>query len=304
MSRQPAVANPGPLEWLRRLTAVAILTLAPASFAHAQAPGPVGSPVGPWREQIHYVPSQDRNGRTELLYTRICRPLGDQPARIVLINHGKPPDADVGKVKPASCTNEAVQWFLARGYLVVLGVRRGYGQTGGTLEETSGTCSAADLVHTAQAGARDVDALRQYAAALPYAQPTRVVVVGQSVGGWVTDGYNSIPHPQVTAMVSMAGGHGGHINNVPNNNCRPDQLILAAGILGKTATTPMLWIYAENDSYFAPALAKSMHDAFTGSGGKATLLQLPPFAKDGHTLFFGAGGSAIWGPLIEPYLGR
>ena len=312
MFKQPAGGNARPTlpskRWpalrLRRVSAVAMLTLAPAGLAFAQTPGPVGSPTGPWREQIHFVPSQDQNGATALLYTRICRPAGDQPARIVLINHGKPPDADVNKVRPASCANEAVQWFLNRRYLVVLGIRRGYGETGGKLEERSGTCSAADLVHAAQAGARDIDALRKYASALPYAQPSHVVVVGQSVGGWVTDGYNSIPHPEVAAMVSMAGGHGGHINNVPNNNCRPDQLILAAGILGKTATTPMLWIYAENDSYFAPPLVKSMYDAFTQSGGKATLHQVPPFGKDGHTLFFGEGGSAIWGPLVETYLGR
>nr|WP_294554122.1 CocE/NonD family hydrolase [uncultured Rhodopila sp.] len=278
-----------------------ILTLA---TARAETPGPVGQPTGPWREQIHWVPAQDGGGRTRLLYTRICRPAGDRPARVVLINHGKPADADVSKVKPAACGNEAVQWFLARGYLVVAGVRRGYGETGGDLAETSGSCSADALVRAAHEGARDVDALLRYATSLPYAQPDRVVVVGQSVGGWVTDGYDSVPHPHVAAMVSMAGGHGGHIHGIPNNNCRPDQLVLAAGVLGRTATTPMLWIYTANDSFFDPGLAQRMYDAFTGSGGRAEFHPLPPFARDGHTLFFGNGGSAIWGPLVEAYLGR
>ena len=278
-----------------------VLTLA---TARAETPGPVGQPTGPWREQIHWVPMQDDGGHTRLLYTRICRPPGDQGARVVLINHGKPCDADVGKVKPASCSNEAVQWFLARGYLVVAGVRRGYGETGGALAEASGSCSADDLVLAAHEGARDVDGLLRYAVSLPYAQPDQVVVVGQSVGGWVTDGYNSVPHPHVAAMVSMAGGHGGHIHDIPNNNCRPDQLVQAAGILGRTATTPMLWIYTANDSYFEPGLARRMYDAFTGSGGRAEFHPLPPFGKDGHTLFFGSGGSAIWGPLMEAYLAR
>jgi dienelactone hydrolase len=275
-----------------------------ARVAVAESPGPIGTPSGPWREQIHWVPMQDANGRPHLLYTRICRPLGEQPARVVLINHGKPSDADAAKIKPAACTNEAVRWFLTRGYLVVLGVRRGYGETGGDLAETSGSCSATSLVHAALEGARDVDALLHYATALPYAQPEHVVVVGQSVGGWVTDGYDSVPHPHVAAMISMAGGHGGHIHNIPNNNCRPDQLVIAAGLLGKTAVTPMLWIYTENDTYFAPALAKGMHDAFTAAGGQAEFHQLPPFHADGHALFFGSGGSEIWGPLMEDYLSR
>jgi dienelactone hydrolase len=273
-------------------------------MASAETAGPVGTPSGPWREQIHWVPMEDAGGRSRLLYTRICRPLGEQPARVVLINHGKPPSADMPKVKPALCSNEAVQWFLARGYVVVLGVRRGYGATGGDLVEASGSCSAADLVRAAHEGARDVDALLRYATALPYARPDGVVVVGQSVGGWVSDGYDSLPHPHVVAMVSMAGGHGGHVHDVANLNCRPDQLIVAAGVLGKTATTPMLWVYTENDSYFAPALAKSMYEAFAAAGGKADFHPLPPFAKDGHSLFFGTGGSAIWGPLMDNYLSR
>jgi dienelactone hydrolase len=279
-----------------------VLTLAPA---RAEMPGPVGQPIGPWREQIHWVPMQEEGGRTRLLYTRICRPTGDQPARVVLINHGKPPNADdIPKVKPAACGNEAVQWFVARGYIVAAGLRRGYGETGGELAEVSGSCSADAFVHSAHEGARDVDALLRYVTSLPYAQPDRVVVVGQSVGGWVTDGYNSVPHPHVAAMVSMAGGQGGHIHDIPNNNCRPDQLVIAAGILGRTATTPMLWIYAANDSFFDPGLAQRMYDAFTGSGGRAEFHPLPPFGRDGHRLFFDNGGSAVWGPLMEAYLAR
>jgi hypothetical protein len=64
----------------------------------------------------------------------------------------------------------------------------------------------------------------------------------------------------------------------------------------------MLWIYAENDSFFAPSIARSMWQAFTTAGGKADLKQLGVFDDDGHRLFFGSGGSAIWGPLVEQYL--
>ena len=287
------------MAWSVRGIGAGLAILLVSVMAHAEVPGPVADPAGPWREQIHWVPSGDGD---RLLYTRICRPRGDSPARVVVINHGKPPDADVPKVKPAACANEAVQWFLARGYLVVMGVRRGYGQTGGTLVEASRSCSRDDLVAASREGAKDIDALVNYAAALRYAQPDRMVVVGQSVGGWATDGYNGVPHPRVVAMISMAGGHGAHIHDIPNNNCRPDQLVLAAGVLGKSATTPMLWIYTENDSYFAPELAKSMHAAFVASGGTADFRALPPFGKEGHFVFFGPGGSAIWGPLVEAYL--
>lgn len=283
-----------------RLAIVALLVL--TATAHAATPGPVGDPTGPWREQIHWVPMQDESGTQRLLYTRICRPKGDTPARVVLIDHGKPDDDKLPSVKPASCTTEAVQWFLHRGFLVVAGVRRGYGDTGGPFRESSGACSAADLQKAALAGARDVDALLRYALLLPYADKLPGIIVGQSVGGWVSLGYNSVPHPLAAAIVSMAGGHGGHIHDIPNNNCRPDQLALAAGQMGKTASTPMLWVYTANDTYFAPALARDLYDHYTAGGALVDFHQIPAYGSDGHQLFFGKGGSSIWGPLMIHYL--
>ena len=289
-----------------RALAVLLLLLAgcvPAPDAPPAAAGPAGAERGPWREQTHWVPMRDARGRTHLLQTRICRPSGDRPARVVLINHGSPArGSERASRRPLSCEGEAARWFLDRGFVVVAGMRRGHGGSGDELAETSGGCGAAEFVRAGLESARDLDALVNYAAALPYAWPNAMVMVGQSTGGWATIGYNSVAHPRVTAMVNMAGGRGGHYQLMPNNNCRPDQLVLAAGTLGRTATTPMLWVYTENDSSFGPALATAMHQAFTRAGGKAEMVRLPAFTEDGHTLFFGRGGSSIWGPVVERYL--
>ena len=100
----------------------------------------------------------------------------------------------------------------------------------------------------------------------------------------------------------MAGGRGGHLDNRPNNNCHAENLAGAAGTLGRTASTPMLWVYTDNDSYFAPHIACAMYDAYTAAGGKAEFHALPAFGSDGHQTFFSIGGSAVWGPLMERYL--
>ncbi len=221
----------------------------------------------------------------------------------MVLAHGSPADPTRRpSMMPAACDHEAVQWFMARGFMVVAGIRRGYGLTGGRWAETSGRCSADEYASAARESARDLDATVRYVTRLPYAQADNVVVVGQSAGGWAALGYNSVPHQPVVAMVSMAGGRGGRVGNVPHTNCRPEELVRAAGILGAAATTPMLWIYTENDTFFSPTLAKGMHDAFLRSGGTARLFQLGPFREDGHSLFFGRGGSAIWGPLMDDYL--
>ncbi len=64
----------------------------------------------------------------------------------------------------------------------------------------------------------------------------------------------------------------------------------------------MLWVYTENDSYFAPTIAAALYTAYTQNGGKAEFQRLGAFGQDGHQLFFGQGGSAVWGPLMERYL--
>jgi dienelactone hydrolase len=133
-------------------------------------------------------------------------------------------------------------------------------------------------------------------------RPDGVVIVGQSAGGWGTIAYDSIPHPHVSAFIVMAGGRGAHLRNNPTGNCHPERLAEAAARYGATATTPMLWVYALNDTYFRPTIARALYQAFTGAGGRADFEQPSHFDGEGHHLFFGIGGSAVWGPLIERYL--
>ena len=269
----------------------------------AQAPGPVGSPEGVWREQLHWIPMTEITGRTRLLQARICRPAGDAPARVVVIAHGSPPIADNrATMTLLSCNSEAARWFLDRGFLVAVSLRRGYGATGCDWAEAPGSCSNPDFVRAGLETARDIAATAEYAATPPFARPGGVVLVGQSAGGWGAVAYDTTPHPRVTAVINMAGGRGGHHDNLPNSNCRPDLLAEAAGRFGRNASTPMLWIYTENDSYFSPSIAAALYSAFTRSGGKAQFNQPGAYGADGHRLFFGPGGSPIWGPIVERYL--
>jgi hypothetical protein len=63
----------------------------------------------------------------------------------------------------------------------------------------------------------------------------------------------------------------------------------------------MLWVYAENDHFFGPALAQRFRDAFVGAGGKVTFVKAPAFGADGHHLFSSAG-IPVWAPLVDDFL--
>jgi len=245
----------------------------------------------------------DPAGSQHLLQARICRPPGDTPSRFVVIAHGTFPN-NRGTV-PGRCEAEATRWFLDRGFLVVLALRRGYGEYGGVWVEGLYHRPGDDYARSGLETARDIAATVDYAAALPFARSQAGVVIGESGGGWGTIAYNSIPHPRVTALISMAGGRGQEVKKDGLSGVwRPDLLVDAAGRFGQSATTPMLWVYSENDKFFASAIAASLYDAFTRNGGTAEFKQVGPYSNDGHRLFFGTAGSQIWGPLVASYLAR
>ncbi len=249
------------------------------------------------------IPVTDATGQTVSMQTRLCRPEAGGTARVVVINHGSPPSAaDRPKMRPSRCDRGVARWFLDRGYVVAFPLRPGYGSTGGRWVEGTGSCRQPDFVHGGVETARDIDAAIDYLTNLPFVRHDGAIVVGQSAGGWGTIAYDSLPHPKVAAFIVMAGGRGGHEDNQPDENCRPDRLAEAAGYFGRTSPTPMLWIYAANDTFFPPPIAQALYQSFAKAGGRAEFDQVGPFGSEGHSLFFGAGGSAVWGPFVDHYL--
>lgn len=185
----------------------------------------------------------DPDGTARLLYTRVCRPKGDTPARAAVINHGTGVSRAI--LEPASCDAEATRWFLDRGYMVVMPIRRGYGATGGidSAFRASGpdglnNCNDLQPATISLEGARDIAAAVDYATALPGARPDGAVVLGASTGGYLTMAYNSLPHPKVTAFIAISGGIGGRFGGRLGQVCHPERMIDGAAQLGRTAATP------------------------------------------------------------------
>ena len=252
---------------------------------------------------------QDRDGTPRLLYARVCRPAGDPPARAVVLNHGN--GALYAAEQPLLCTHEAVEWFLRRGYAVMMPIRRGFGATGGKYSEglaagPHGVRSCEDQNPYLQAleGTRNVEAAVDYVTALPGVQPRDAVVLGVSTGGYASIAYSSVPHPKVGALINVSGGRGGRGGSTIAQVCHADRVIDGVRRFGETAQTPMLWVYATNDHVISPDLARQMHKAYTEAGGKAEFSQTGTFGFDGHALFLGWSGSLMWGPPVERYLAR
>ena len=257
------------------------------------------------REEIWAIPSPVP------MLAYMVRPIGEGPFPLLVMNHGVSLDAKERSFFPVIEFRNAALWFARQGYVVVAPVRPGYGATAIEIPERGlfglffsgvGNCSDANFRDAGLAIASIDMWVIDYISAQPFIRRDEVVVVGQSGGGWGAIALASQNPASVRAIIGFAAGRGGHFNGKPNNNCAPDNLVEAAAQFGRTARIPMLWIYAHNDSYFGPELAKRLATAFRSAGGKLEYQILPDFGGDGHFMIDSADAVQIWAPLVSAFL--
>lgn len=224
------------------------------------------------------------------LETTIFKPAGDGPFPLVVINHGKAygDPRFQGRYRPTP----AARFFMERGYVVVVPMRQGFSKSGGNY--IGGGCN---VESNGMVQAEDVKAVLDHFTAQPYVDKSRILLVGQSHGGWTTLAAGTLGYPGVKGLVNFAGG-------LRQENCPAWEgaLARAAGSYGKATTLPSLWFYGDNDSYFSPPTWKAMYEQYTGGGGKARLVAFGPFGSDAHAMFGARRGLAIWQPDVAKFL--
>ncbi len=230
----------------------------------------------------------------------VYKPDGAGPFPFVVLNHGRAGTAVERAQTPRWRYTVASRWLVKRGYAVFVATRRGYGDTGGSDVETNYNCNNPWYKEPMAAGVESVLSVIEYAKAQPYVNRSRFVVMGQSVGGYLSVGVAAANPEGLVAAINFAGGHGGRPDRDPGNPCAAEKLKQVFADAGKTSRVPALWVYTENDQYFGPAHTRDWHQAFISAGGKAEFRLLPPFDKDGHTLF--VRGAMIWQPLLTEFL--
>jgi dienelactone hydrolase len=264
------------------------------------AAGPQGPEQGQYRRQLWLVPSQDKS---VLMRTALFRPQGAGPFPLAVINHGSVANADQRRnfVQPLFAV--AAEFFVRRGYAVIVPQRPGHGETGGPyFEGQDGPCENADYVKSGSTVADSIQAAIDYMTRQSFVKRDGVIVVGQSAGGWGTLALAGRNPKNVKAIIAFAAGRGGRVHGRPNNNCAPEKLIAAAGVFGSTARIPVLSIYTQNDSYFSPALSQQLAAAYRKAGGNMDYRLLPAFGDDGHRLFGAREGVTVWAPVVDELL--
>jgi dienelactone hydrolase len=235
------------------------------------------------------------SGVLEALFVRPSEP-GRYP--LVLLAHGSPRSgADRPNMTPLGMLPQALE-FARRGWAAVIVMRRGYGGSDGGWAESYGSCDNANYVAAGTAGAADLKTTLEFVGHRPDVDPTHMIAIGVSAGGFATVALTADPPPGLVAAISFAGGRG---SLESDHVCRSDRLIDAFSAFGKSSRVPMLWVYAENDHFFGPALAQQFKAAFVGGGGNVDFVAAPAFGNDGHGLF-SPPGIPQWTPYVDAFL--
>ncbi|MCB8876123.1 alpha/beta hydrolase family protein [Acidisoma silvae] len=249
------------------------------------------------QQQVMMLPADpDRPARLEVT---LLTPEGAGPFPLVVLNHGTPLAGDKLRTMQRYIYTFSAYYFLSRGYAVAMPMMRGFAASEGQLPNTG--CNLAAL---GTADARDILAIIQDLSGDPDLDTRRVVVGGQSFGGWNTLAIGALHPRNIVGLVSFAGG-------IRSSACDgeatgPGDLALLSGLraLGATTSIPSIWFFGDNDSLFPKPLWQAMFRTYTKAGGQAVLIQIGRFRDDSHQVLSFPEGLPLWTSPLDAFLGR
>jgi dienelactone hydrolase len=266
----------------------------PSGIGHAPA-------AVAWREQVlRYAMPESLGAQTREI--TILYPDGAGPFPVTIFNHGDvlvehPPVRFRQRMVDMVVARE----FLQAGWAVAFPARRGVGLSDG-LYTYENVLDDFNPTYKAQVHAREIlpvlDFLKQFA----LIDTNRVVLSGQSAGGYAVMQVATLNLPGVIGLVNFSGGRSDVRG--PDGRATPgyinEKMVNGFAEFGKATSIPTLWIFAENDSRYSAATVRAAHQAFTAGGGNATLLLHPPLPRmDGHFIY---QVPRIWRGVLQNYL--
>lgn len=292
--------------WPLTVLAAALLLAQPAAFAqnaeHSEPAPPelaadLFETVVRWPVTVKLPRGGSRRGDMVLTH---FRPPGAGPFPLVIMNHGR--SAENRAQPPRFRYLKVARFWVRRGFAVVVPTRLSYGETGIDPDtEASGSCAAKNFQPMLDAGIVQIEAAIAFARTQPWADVSRVLLAGQSVGGFITVAATGRQLPGVIAAINFAGGAGGNPKDRPGQSCGPDRIEAVFAAAGRTARVPALFFYAENDRFWGASWPKAWHAAYVTAGGRAKLVAAPPTGEDGH--HFINTGFPVWRREVDRFLG-
>lgn len=284
-------------------SAIAPVAINPGPALQVPAPVPAERQNRPLDETVERIPvtvelDGGRRHTGDMVLT-VMRPEGPGPFPAIVMSHGRDPET---RDEPARFRYVAVaKYWLRRGFAVFVPTRLGYGESGTEVDpEDAGLCADPQYRRPMQAMADQIAATVAFARTQPWVDGGKIILAGQSYGGFGTIAALGRGLPGVIGAVNFAGGAGGNADARPGRPCMPERLAALYAEAGRGTTKPALWIYAKNDQYWGPRWPARWHKAFSDAGGRGEFISLDPVGDDGHVLLRTA--FEAWRPRVDTYL--
>jgi dienelactone hydrolase len=279
-----------------------------AQYAGAVAAPPAALPDVDVREERTFLTVRigSDDYRLEALVVRPVAAAGRLP--IALFAHGQGTSEANARLSTAQFLPQARD-LAHRGYLAVVVMWRGFGQSDGipglAFGASFSTCErmAQSLFKTA---ADELAATLTALAERPDADPGRAIVIGLSAGGSAALALAARRIPGLRAVIAISGGL--RCSRVDDPQHRSMQspaswLTPMLASFGARAAVPSLWVYAQEDSFFSEAAARDMHAAYAGATSAAAhFMMIPSIGEDGHAAFAAWRGREQWLPALDRFL--
>jgi len=246
-----------------------------------------------YKESVFVIPGATR-GLFGLLNIEVTlfTPPGDGPFPLVVFNHGDVEDeANIVKRRMRYRDMFMANEFMTLGFAVAFPARPGVGRSEGTYQRFASAKgiyigSATGLLQKGLTHLAEGMVATEYLRGLPGIDPNRVVMTGQSAGGFAVSclGTLTTPLPWLKAIVNFSGGRTDVVSGGPAGEFN-EGMVSAFGAIGETSRIPSLWIFAENDSRYSANTIRASYAAFSKAGGNARLALYPASKTDGHFVY-------------------
>jgi dienelactone hydrolase len=240
-----------------------------------------------WAQEVTMVPVTI-DGETVRLAMRIYQPVAAPRAPTFVYNHGSTGNGRDPSLfaRPIDAPARA-QFFVRRGWAVVMPARRGRGGSEGLYDKgldadrTRGyTCDPPRSLAGAERALRDIAAAMEGILAMPFVDPDRVVIGGVSRGGILSVAYAGRHPEQVKGVINFVGGWLG--TGCPTAGAVNRALFTSgAHYPGET-----IWLYGDKDPFYPLSHSRENFAAFQAAGGKGTFHEFdPPPGSNCHTIW-------------------
>ena len=236
--------------------------------------------------------------RLELL---LQKPPGAGPFPTVVFNHGSTGRGNDPNLFRRSWSSVAVAtYFVERGWMIIFPQRRGRGASDGLYDEgfepdRSGySCNTKISLSGVDRAVEDLDAVMMHVKSRPDVAVGRILLGGQSRGGILAIAYAGERPDSLVGVVNFVGGWMG-------DRCTNAHAINTTTFKrGGKFALPTLWLYGDQDPFYALEHSKANFEAFLSAGGKGNFESYwVPGRNSGHSV---VAHPSLWTGRLTQYL--